>query len=670
MQEVLIVRAFEDLVEQFASRAREPVRDVPDLAAQIRMKGRQHSARERHERKPGILKPRRGRGTFDFGHGADRRGKEICLQPSCGDISSGSMSETVSPSKIRKLPEDLIGKIAAGEVIERPFSVIKELVENSIDAGARQIEVDVEEGGRKRMTILDDGIGMTEDEAVLALERHATSKLPDEETLFNIRTLGFRGEALPSIASVSFMTIETRPAADPASVATKIEIEGGKILKPTASPLPRGTRIAVKNLFFNTPARLKFLKAKETEFSHVASWIESMALARPDIGFTLKHNEKTELKVLPGELRQRIGDVLGGEIAEHMHAVSGRRGALSVTGFVSDHHAGSFSPKSLYFFVNGRIVRDRTLQHGVMAAYENLLMKHRYPWAVLYLQVPPDFVDVNVHPTKNEVRFVNSSLVHELVREGVKEALHPHHHAEVSAPSSLFHFQNAQEETIFSPRLDQAMGDSVPAFDPAPDTPHQENALIPFFRVIGQAHGTYLICESDDKLVLIDQHAAHERIGFEKLKKQYETGGISRQQLLIPRSFDLRPSQGEILKKYTEELAKVGLDIEFFGGNTFLLRAMPALLEGTDVIRLIEELIESLDSFEKLTPLEEKIHEVLERMACHRQIRAGQRLVEEEIQALLNEMKETPFAGQCPHGRPSILEIPFGEMEKWFKRKV
>jgi DNA mismatch repair protein MutL len=363
---------------------------------------------------------------------------------------------------------------------------------------------------------------------------------------------------------------------------------------------------------------------------------------------------------------------LGVEIAEFLHPVSGHRGQLRLSGFVTDHRASASggSAKSLFFFVNGRIVRDRTMQHAVLAAYENLMMKHRYPWAVLYLTVPPEFVDVNVHPTKSEVRFANGSLVHELVRETVRSALGTGQGVSSPAPAEL-----AQP----LPLTQRDFRDARAPLPPAKRGPlgiWERELVFPEIvkgegvRILGQVHATYLLCETDDKLILIDQHAAHERIGFEKLHAQYENGGIEKQQLLIPQNFDLRPSQGEILKKYLDDLANVGLEVEFFGGNTFILRTIPTLLEGSDIVSLIEELIESLQAFGKLTPLEERIHEVLERMACHAQVRAGQRLTNEEIEALISEMGRTKFAGQCPHGRPSVLEVPFGEIEKWFKRRL
>ncbi len=410
-----------------------------------------------------------------------------------------------------------------------------------------------------------------------------------------------------------------------------------------------------------------------------------MALARPDIGFVLSHGGKKELRAHSGvDVRTRISETLGADVAEFLHPVSINRNRMELSGFVSDHRATSTTAKSLFFFVNGRIVRDRTLHHAVLSAYENLLMKHRYPWAVLSLSVPPDFVDVNVHPTKNEVRFANGKLVHELVREGVRAVLQGNFPQEAGASGLTFTGARVAPSTGqagWSLPLNGASrlvteefgAQGVPEFSrqgfPS-ESPQQDRLMKGDTRVIGQVHGTYLICETEDKLILIDQHAAHERIGFEKLKKQYEDGRIARQQFLIPQNFDLRPSQGEVLKKYLPDLEKVGLEIEFFGGNTFILRSTPVLLGGTDVVSLIEDLIESLQSFEKLTPFEERVHEVLEQMACHRQVRAGDRLSNEEIEALLREMRSTQNSGQCPHGRPSLLEVPFDEIEKWFKRRL
>ncbi|QQR80709.1 MAG: hypothetical protein IPJ69_00620 [Deltaproteobacteria bacterium] len=347
--------------------------------------------------------------------------------------------------------------------------------------------------------------------------------------------------------------------------------------------------------------------------------------------------------------------------------------------------------------MNGRMVKDRTLQHAVMAAYENLLMHHRYPWVVLHIQVPPDFVDVNVHPTKSEVKFAQSNLVHELVRSALRDVLHgvseerkesilglrevseSRNNFFPSAPANSIHpAKSAQFDRLGSLLLSTPKSETESdfsnsfSFAPAPD--EKKSFPLSFVddpvRIIGQVHQTYLLCETSEKLILIDQHAAHERIGFEKLKKQLEEGGIQKQHLLIPQTFDLRPSQGEIVKKYAPDLAQVGLEIEHFGGNTFLLRTIPILLEGTDIIELIEDIAESLQSVEKLTPFHQRIHEVLERMACHGQVRAGDQLTHPEIEALIAEMKITNFAGQCPHGRPSVLEVSFSELEKMFKRKV
>ena len=592
-----------------------------------------------------------------------------------------------STPMIRKLPEDLICKIAAGEVIERPASVVKELVENAIDAGAREIQIEIEDGGRQGICVVDDGCGMSPEGARLALERHATSKLPTDEDLFRICTLGFRGEALPSIAAVSWLTLESRgriyPAPTGISEGIRIEIEGGKIVKQGPSALPVGTRISVRNLFFNTPARLKFMKGRETEFSHISHWVETIALAYPQIGFTLTHQGKRELFSPPrANITERVRDVLGVDLAGAMISFQGGRGGLELFGVCSRHDITSGTSRSLYLFVNGRAVRDRLLQHAVIAAYENLLMKGRYPWVVLYLQVPPDFVDVNVHPTKNEVRFAQSQGVHELVRETIRGILQERAHVGAPLAAPLQNTVVGRGDPVGRPSGDaEVLGDPPgrPYSDlsgggvwPYAPTEYQESfkSFTSSIRVIGQVHQTYLVCENDDKLILIDQHAAHERIGFEKLKRQFEAEGIARQRLLIPENFDLTPSDAEILKKYLPDLEQFGLEVEFFGGHTFILRTVPVLLSDASCVALIQDLIQEIQAFEKLTPIEERVHEILERMACHAQVRAGDRLTPLEIEALLAEMEQTRFAYSCPHGRPALLQIPFGEIEKWFRRKI
>ncbi len=605
--------------------------------------------------------------------------------------------------RIQKLDDDLVSKIAAGEVIERPFSVIKELVENALDADATHIDIEVEQGGRKKMVVLDNGHGMSREEALLALERHATSKIKTAEDLFQINTLGFRGEAMPSIASVSQMTLETKARDDgPQAIATRLELSGVKLMTTTSCSLPEGTRITIENLFFNTPARLKFLKTPETEFSHIASWVESMALGRPDVAWSLRHNGKMEWQTpkiaSDNPLKERMAQVLGMDVVEWMHPVNKQRNRLSIHGFVADHRAGSRNAKSIYLYVNGRMVRDRTLQHAITSAYENHLMKHQYPWVVLFLEVPPDFVDVNVHPAKTEVRFANSSIVHEFVRSAVREALVPANpvaHTSESiggSPFAGFDFtaMRPREESVSSIPQEilslpfQSSRSFVAERAPSEshvhspgESRHESHSgvaatldVLNQVRVLGQVHQTYLVCETSESLVLIDQHAAHERLGYEALRLQWEKGPMEVQHLLVPYHLDLLPSQGEILKQYHDGLASLGLDVDHFGGPTYLVRSIPTLLVGTDIRELLEDLVESLQKYEKLTPFEERIHEVLERMACHHQVRAGDKLSSEEIQHLIAEMKKNPHANQCPHGRPTVLELRFSEVEKLFRRRV
>ncbi len=437
-----------------------------------------------------------------------------------------------------------------------------------------------------------------------------------------------------------------------------IEVEGGKVRKTESCARSRGTTVSVRNLFYNTPARLKFLKSRETEFSHIAGFVESLALSFPECSFTLSHAGRTEFRTNSRDPRARIRDLFGEEIADSLKIVSAGRQGIEVMGYLSGHPVTSNSAKSLYLFVNGRVVRDRTIQHAVLAGYENLLMKHRYPWVFLYLSVPPQLVDVNVHPTKAEVRFANASVIHDLVREGVRRSLG----AGDSGP--------ARARTEF-----MSTGGRNPGQDPHEITPPNppltlRGGLSSDLKILGQVHSTYLLCETGDQLILIDQHAAHERIGFEKLKKQFESGGVARQALLLPESFDLKPSEAEILRLYLKDLEKFGLEIGPFGPSSFILRAVPALLAGENCVGLVTDLMNELQAYGKLTPLDEKVHEILETIACHAQVRAGDRLTNREIEALIVEMERTNFSTSCPHGRPSVLSVPFGEIEKWFKRKL
>ena len=564
-------------------------------------------------------------------------------------------------SRIHILDDSLISKIAAGEVIERPSSIVKELVENAVDAQATHIHVDIQQGGRRSITLLDDGFGMTQDEVLLALKRHATSKISTLEDLYHIQTLGFRGEALPSIASVSMMTLMTR-AREPSQVTgTRVDIEGGRVLKVGDCASAEGTKIVVENVFFNTPARLKFLKSPETEFSHIDTVVEQMALAHPEIGFQLTHNGKKTLSCpLRQDLRQRIHSLYGALIVDQCLSVTGENQGFKMSGLVgrpSLHHG---SARNLFFFVNGRAVKDRTLHHAVLTAYETLLMRGRYPEVFLFLELPTDQVDVNVHPAKLEVRFAQSTHVHRFVVETLKR-----------------HLQNQGGISV------RMVGDPSAAWgDPRGGTPSvapsfqqpllgDERGRTPMtpLKIVGQIHETYLLCELPDKLIFVDQHAAHERIGFEALKRQYEAKKILSQRLLVPEIFELKPSLAEILRYYLEDLRRWGLDIDSYGDHAFAIKAVPLLLEDTRHVELVQDLVESMASYELLQPLEKRWNEVLETMACHRQVRAGDLLSPQEIWALLEEMKKTPRAMTCPHGRPVIVEVMFEEVERWFKRK-
>ncbi|MBI1908842.1 MAG: DNA mismatch repair endonuclease MutL [Deltaproteobacteria bacterium] len=585
------------------------------------------------------------------------------------------------PSAIQLLSDSLISKIAAGEVVERPSSVVKELVENALDAGATEISVEVEKGGRSLIFVGDNGGGMSAEDLGLAVQRHATSKIHDEKDLFAIRSLGFRGEALAAIAAISFLRIESRKEGE--EVGNFIELEGGQTTREGKASLPAGTRIQVRQLFYNTPARLKFLKSPETEALHIKNVLEAYALSYPETAFVFRRDGREELTLKRGEsLEERIRSLLGEEIAGSLFPFQGTVSSLEISGYCSSPELNSSTTRSLFFFVNGRYVKDRTLQHAVLSSYENLLMKGRFPWAVLYLQIPPGQVDVNVHPTKAEVRFANGSVVHDGVREVIRKKLSERPWQTSPLTPLLSKERGAEGGERSDPAVTLPL---IPSHQGRGTQFHFTQTAYGSLQVIGQVHGTYLVCESADNLVLIDQHAAHERIGFEKLKKQYEgqggspkgdspkggsPKGIESQRLLIPENIDLAPSETALLKKYSDELHTFGLDVDFFGGNTFVIRAIPALLNGADYPALIQDLVAEIATFEKLTPLQEKFHEVLERIACHRQVRAGDRLSSLEIQALLRDLEGIPFSSNCPHGRPVGIEISWKELEKGFRRRL
>ncbi len=568
------------------------------------------------------------------------------------------------------LPDSVINKIAAGEVIERPASVVKELVENALDAGGRHIDIEIEEGGKKLIRVKDDGEGMLPNQLSLAVARHATSKIRSDQDLTGVKTLGFRGEALASIAAVSQMTLSSRSREGSESGA-EIRLEGGKIVSQNETGHPYGTSVLVKYLFYQTPARLKFLKSSETEMNHIVDDVIRQALGHPEAVIRLTHNGKKILSTDSNrDLKRKVGDLFGADIMENCFSIVDPRNAVS--GLVSHPQIARSHQRNIFFIVNGRSVKDRVLHHAVMEAYRNLLMHGQYPFVVLRLTLPADMIDVNVHPAKTEVRFSDSSLVHRMVTDAVRQTLE-------SAP-----WKSGDRGGPMGPVLGSPPGSArftaLWRGAPSASATHESSASkeilqtsTPYsqLHVIGQIMATYIVCEGEGKLVLIDQHAAHERIWFEKLLEQYKKGQVFSQQLLIPENIDLKPSEGEILKKYRDELKNFGIEADFFGGCTFIIRSVPALIQGKISIRnLVLDLVGDIIEKGTLASLKDGLYEVLARMSCHAAIRANHRLALEEMSALVMELSHYPFTSFCPHGRPVAIDVRQEELERWFKRVV
>ncbi len=623
-------------------------------------------------------------------------------------------------SKIRILPEILSNKIAAGEVVERPASVVKELVENAIDAGSTRIIVEIEQGGRKLIRVADNGQGMGRDDALLCLERYATSKINREPDLFAIRTLGFRGEALPSIASVSRLTLVTRETN--AAVGTQIEVAGGRINTVSDAGAPAGTMITVAGLFYNTPARRKFLKSIDTEMGHIADTIASMALCRPAVQFRLTHNSRIVKSWAPAsEPIDRVADVLGTTVKLALHPVDRVSGEIAIRGWAAAPRMNRSTARGIYLFVNGRWVKDRVIQHALFGGYAGRLMKGQYPVSVLFLEVPCDQVDVNVHPTKHEIRFVHQKMVHDAVREAVAEALRQsdptrwkmaasatpqalqppasvaERHAGYGMPQRLGEkpgsrppARRPRQPTAFKTNPDTAADDNLSPLpsahrviaprppihptahggQPIRQAPLWKQRFFADLTLIGQYKGTYIICETSDGLMLIDQHAAHERIVFEQLKRQSSDHRPTVQRLLLPETIDLGFREAQILAKLAPELDRYGLEIEPFGGNTFVVKALPTMLDSGNLPSLVTQMVEKTAEIGVTARMETLLDECLMVMACHNAIRANQQLTEVQIKAMLEQLDACDNPSHCPHGRPIWIQWTVKDLEIQFRRIV
>jgi DNA mismatch repair protein MutL len=589
---------------------------------------------------------------------------------------------------VRQLPPNLVNRIAAGEVVERPASVAKELIENAIDAGARRIDVAIAGGGLRLIRVVDDGSGMDAGDLVLAVERHATSKLADDD-LSSIMTLGFRGEALPSIGAVGRLTIQSRAAG--ASEASEIAVDAGRKSKLKPAALAVGTLVEVRDLFYSTPARLKFMKSERVEAAAISDMVKRLALARPEIAFSLTADERAafRLEACPPELMDhglaRLGRILGPDFAKDALPVRAARGEATIEGFAGLPTLHRPNSLQLYLAVNGRPVRDKLLAGTVRAAYGDLVPHGRYPMLALFLTLPPEEVDVNVHPTKTELRFRDPNGIRSLIIGALRDALGAAGHRATASLSKA-----ALARMTPPPRPPERAGASAFGFaepDQAPLGPvavpsadtrghdHQAEALGPSYPLgaaRAQVHDTFIIAETDDALVIVDQHAAHERLVYEHLKRALANGGISRQLLLIPEVVELDDDAAACLCAAAAELERLGLVIEPFGSGSVLVREVPALLGTCNVKGLLADLAGELaeaESADDTELLAGRLDQVLSTMACHGSVRAGRRLNPEEMNALLRDMERTPFTGQCNHGRPTYIELKLVDIEKLFSRR-
>ncbi|HXG78335.1 MAG TPA: DNA mismatch repair endonuclease MutL [Methyloceanibacter sp.] len=590
---------------------------------------------------------------------------------------------------IRQLPPNVVNRIAAGEVVERPASVVKELVENAIDAGARSIDVTIAGGGLQLIRVVDDGSGMSAEDLSLAVERHATSKLADDE-LIAILTLGFRGEALPSIGAVARLLIQSR--AQGAREAFEIAVDAGRKSKLKPAALSTGTRVEVRDLFYATPARLKFMKSERAEAAAIADMLKRLALARPDIAFSLASEDRSLFRLEacpPGLLDHglaRLGRILGSDFMDDALPVRANRGNITLEGFAGLPTLHRPNSLNLYLVVNGRPVRDKLLAGTVRAAYGDLVPQGRYPMLALFLSLPPEEVDVNVHPAKTELRFRDPNAVRSLIIGGLREALGAAGHRATASlsqvalqrltPGAAPMTSPSRQRTAFG-FAEEAQAPFAPLAEPSADASgNLPEADVPVAYPLGaaraQINGTFIIAETGDSLVIVDQHAAHERLVYERLKQSFFNGGIARQILLMPEVIELDADAAANLCASASELERLGLVIEPFGASAVLLREVPSLLGTSDLKGLLKDLADEIAEAEdgaRTGLLSKRLDHVLSAMACHGSVRAGRKLNPQEMNALLRDMERTPFTGQCNHGRPTYVELKLADIEKLFSRR-
>ena len=602
---------------------------------------------------------------------------------------------------IRILQTTTINRIAAGEVVERPASVIKELIENSIDANAKKIDIKIRDGGKSFISIIDDGQGMSSNDLSLAIKRHATSKLPNDN-LENIQTLGFRGEALPSIGSVSRMRITSRLRNE--NNAWMISVKGGKTSEPAPAALTKGTKIEVRDLFYATPARLKFLKTQKTENSHILSAIKRLAMAHPQITFTVSDENRTMLKLYSSQndikisRLDRLDKIMGNDFATNALEIDANREDLFLTGHIGLPTLNRGNASLQFLFVNDRPVKDKLLFGAVRGAYRDFLAHNRHPLLALFLNIPPESIDINVHPAKTEVRFRDSGLVRGLIVSALKNALAEAGHRASTTISnqalglmqpknSTFDYDTWNKRTSYptkpgfmeKQRITEVLHDPIDQLTNLETVPsvrdisEEEKKEVsedwPLGVARAQLHETYIIAQTEKGIIIVDQHAAHERLVYENMKKAIKQGEIKRQGLLIPEIVELDQSSAERIIERAEQLNELGLVIETFGPGAVIVREVPAMLGELDIRGLINDLADDLDQNDEAIDLKDRLADISSTMACHSSIRAGRRLNGREMNALLRQMETTPHAGQCNHGRPTYVELKLEDIERLFGRR-
>lgn len=595
---------------------------------------------------------------------------------------------------IRTLPPQLINQIAAGEVVERPASVIKELVENSLDAGARHIEIEIEQGGIKRLRVRDDGVGIPQQELNLALSRHATSKVSQFEDLESLQSMGFRGEALPSISSVSRLRLTSRHQdADQAWEVSGDGTDQALQCKPAAHP--QGTSVEVRDLFYNTPARRKFLRTEKTEFGHIQALVQRLALARFDVGFSLQHNRRVIFSLPPCDNRQqqekRLLQLLGAQFLEQALPIQEQAGDFSLSGWVARPGFSRAQADMQYFYVNQRMIRDKLVTHAVRQGFQDVLYHGRHPAYVLFFSLDPHKVDVNVHPTKHEVRFRDSRSVHDFIFRGLHRLL-----ADTRPQAAPESGQNepvnlqppvtsrAVEQPYTPPRqqgIDWRVAERPAAYQAGfsaqqpiaakPDvavTESQPQEVPPLGYALAQLHGVYILAQNQSGLILVDMHAAHERITYERLKQRYHGEGISHQPLLVPISVSVSTREADLAEDSLELLQRMGFEVSRSGRESLAIRSIPSLLQGADPEKMLRDILSDLIEHGSSQRVKEEIDQVLATVACHGSVRANRRLELDEMNALLRDMERTERADQCNHGRPTWTELTISELDRLFLR--